>query len=363
MGVSSGAVPLERLVGQPPILNYAANQQQVSQIDRTGVYDYLQLTLSYTLTLAGYSAAPSIVGSNPIEQALNLIQNVTLTSSGNAAGATTDTNVNTDLLTLAVYQYYYGKGYNPGVAVAVSANGAYNFQMGVKIQFIDPWSNKSGLTRLDARLLSQLNLSVTWRDQTSQVTGGTGGTAAISAGQVVLTVREWQNVAEQLRPWIRISDRKLPITNQTNALQVQGVPIGQVLRRELLQGIVPAAAGYNYGWSSEAAFGSTGQAQGPMWQLLLNNSTRVLNSALSSIQSDNPQLLEINTNVWGSNAGAIPGWQVYEPARNKQLANAIPMWGIQRADDYIDVAAPGGNGSYLKFTDVEVCGATVADLS
>jgi hypothetical protein len=34
------------------------------------------------------------------------------------------------------------------------------------------------------------------------------------------------------------------------------------------------------------------------------------------------------------------------------------MWGIQKADDYIDVAAPGTYGSYYKFTDVEIVGAT-----
>jgi len=362
MGVSSGAVLLDRLVGQPPILNFAANQQQVSQIDRTGVYDFLQLTLSYTATLAGYSTLPSMVGSNVYEQVLNLIQNVTLTSSGNAAGATTDTNVNTDLLTLAAYQYYYSNGTVPGVPFSTLSNAAFNVTAAAKIMFTDPWSNKSELTRLDSRLLSQLNLSVTWRDYTSVVTGGVAGTTTISNGQIVLTVREWQNVTEAVRPWIRLSDRKQAITNQQNGQLFQGVPIGNVLRRELLQGIVPAASGYNYGWSSAAAFGSTGQAQGPMWKLLLNNSTPVLNTALSTLVTDNPQLLGITSNAWGTTQGAIPGWFIYEPARNKKLANAIPMWGIQRADDFIDVAAPGTYGSYAKITDAEVVGATIEQL-
>jgi hypothetical protein len=39
----AGSIPLDRLVGQPNILNYVPNQQQISQIDRTGLYYFLQL--------------------------------------------------------------------------------------------------------------------------------------------------------------------------------------------------------------------------------------------------------------------------------------------------------------------------------
>lgn len=359
----AGSVPLDRLVGQPPILNFAANQQQVSQIDRTGLYDFLKLNLSFTATNAGYSAQPTAVGSNGYEQVCNLIQNVTLTATGNAAGATTDTLVNTDFVTLAIYQYYYSNGTLPGTPFTAFANSAQNVSAVVKVNFIDPWSNKSTLTRLDSRLLSQLQLSVTWRDATSYAAGGSGGTTAISAGQVVLSVREWQNVPQTLRPWLRLSDRKQQSVAQQNAQQFQGVPIGNVIRRELIQGIVPAVSGYNYGWSSAAAFGSTGQAQGPMYQLLINNSTKVLNESFSDILADNPQLLGITQNAWGTLNGAIPGWYVYEPARQKKTSQSLPMWGVNRADNYIDIAAPGDFGSYVKITDIEMVGATPTILA
>jgi hypothetical protein len=39
------------------------------------------------------------------------------------------------------------------------------------------------------------------------------------------------------------------------------------------------------------------------------------------------------------------------------------MWGVNRADNYIDVAGPGPNGSYLKITDIELVGATPQTLS
>jgi len=354
----AGSVPLDHLIGQPNVLTYAPNQQQISLIDRTGLYDYLQMSLSYTATLAGYTTQPTMVGSNTYEAVLNMIQNVTLTATANSSGATSDTLVNTDLLTLAVYQYYYSGGFLPGTPFSTFSNGAFNVSAAVKINFMDPWSTKGGLTRLDARLLSTLQLSMTWRDATSFAAGGTAGTATVSNAQVVLTVREWQNIRERIRPYVRLQDRKAPITNQQNALQVQGVPVGQVLRRELLQGIVPQVSGYNYGWSSEAAFGSTGQLQGPMWKLLSNNSVPLLNTSLASIVADNPQLLKLPLNAWGTLAGAIPGWQIYEPSRNKSVANSIPMWGVQRADDYIDVASPGTYGSYYKFTDIELVGMT-----
>jgi hypothetical protein len=61
--------------------------------------------------------------------------------------------------------------------------------------------------------------------------------------------------------------------------------------------------------------------------------------------------------------GAIPGWYVYEPARQRKVSQSLPMWGINRADNYIDVAPPGGNGSYLKITDMELVGATQATLA
>jgi|GEM_PF-5510966 len=359
----AGSIPLDHLIGQPNILNFAANQQSVSQMDRTGLYDFLLLTLSYTATNAGYSAQSTMVGSNFYEQVLNLVQNVTLTATANSAGGTTDTVCNTDLLSLAVYQYYYSGGTIPGTPFSSFSNAAFNVSAGVKIPFVDPWSNKPGLTRMDARLLSQLQLQVNWRDSTAVAAGGTGGTTTISNAQIVVTVREWQNVPQRIRPWQRISFRQQQIVSQQNALQWNNVPVQQVLRREFLQGIVPAVAGYNYGWSSAAAFGSTGQAQGPMYQLKLNNTVPVLNTALSALIQDNPELLELTNNAWGSVNGAIPGWYVYEPARNKRLSNAIPMWGINTASNYIDVAAPGTYGSYVRFTDVEIVGATEADLT
>lgn len=359
----AGSVPLDRLVGQPPILTYAPNQQQVSQIDRTGLYDFLKLNLSFTAVLAAYTTPPTNVGSNGYESVLNLIQNVTLTATGNAAGSTTDTMINTDLVTLGVYQYYYSSGTQAGNPLGTLANGSQSPTAIVKAFFVDPWSNKGTMTRLDSRLLSQLNLSVSWRDPTSFGAGGVAGTTTINNGQVVISVREWQNVPQTIRPWLRLSDRKVQIVAQQNAQQVQGVPIGNVIRRELLQGIVPAAAGYNYGWSSAAAFASTGQAQGPMFQLLINNSTKVLNESLADLIGDNAQLLHITNNAWGTLQGSIPGWYVYEPARQKKVSQSLPMWGVNRADNYIDVAPPGGNGSYLKITDLELVGATAATLS
>lgn len=359
----AGSIPLDRNVGQPPILNYAANQQQISQIDRTGLYDFLKLNLTFTATNATYSTQPTAVGSNGYEQVLNMIQNVTLTATGNAAGATTDALVNTDGTTLGVYQYYYNGGTIPGTPFVTFTNAAQNVGASIKVFFIDPWSNKSTLTRLDSRLLSQLQLSVSWRDTTSYAAGGTGGTTTITNGQIVLSVREWQNVPQRLRPWLRMSDRKIQTVAQSNAVDYQGVPIGNVLRRELMQGIVPAVTGYNYGWSSAAAFNSTGQAQGPMWQLLINNSTKVLNDTLANIASGNPQLFSITNNAWGTLAGAIPGWFIYEPALQKKLNQSLPMWGVNRADDLVDTAAPGSFGSFIKFTDVELVGATASTLS
>jgi hypothetical protein len=359
----AGSVPLDRLIGQPPVLNYAANQQTISQIDRTGLYDFLKLNLSYSVTYAAYSTPPSSVGSSAWESTLNLIQNVTLTATGNAAGSTTDTMVNTDFWTLAVYQYYYSGAALPGgTPLGTPANGTQSTAAAAKIFFIDPWSNKGTMTRLDARLLSQLNLSVSWRDPSSFSTGGVAGTTTLSAAQVVLSVREWQNVPQIIRPWLRMSDRKQQIIAQQNAQQVQAVPIGNVIRREMLQGIVPAVTGYNYGWTSAAAFGSTGQAQGPMFQLLLNNSIKVLNQSLANLVADNIQLLNLVGNALGTAGGAIPGWYVYEPARQKKVSQSLPMWGINRADNYIDVAPPGAFGSYLKITDLELVGATQATL-
>ena len=359
----AGSVPLDRLVGQPPVLAFAANQQQVSQIDRTGLYDFIKLNLSFSALYAAYTTPPTMVGSNGYESVLNLIQNVTLTATGNAAGSTTDTMINTDLVTLGVYQYYYSNGVLPGNPLNAPANGSQVGSAVVKAFFVDPWSNKGTMTRLDSRLLSQLNLSISWRDATSIATGGVGGTTTINNGQVVLSVREWQNVPQTIRPWLRTSDRKIQIVSQQNALQVQGVPIGNVIRRELLQGIQPAAPGYNYGWTFPAVFGSTGQAQGPMFQLLINNSTKVLNESILNLQGDNPQLLGITQNAWGTLSGAIPGWYVYEPARQKKVSQSLPMWGVNRADNYVDVSGPGPNGSYLKITDVELVGATPQTLS
>lgn len=355
----AGSIPLDRLIGQPNILAYQANQQTLSQIDRTGLYDFLKLNYSATFTLAGYTTLPVMVGSNAQEQANNMIQNVTLTATGNAAGAASDTICNTDFWTLAAYQAMYSGTVNATVSSAGTiANAAFNVASTTKIPFVDPWSNKPTMTRLDARLLSTLNLSISWRDATSFVSGGVAGTTAVSNAQCVISVREWQNTAQIGRPWMRLQDRKQTITAQQNALLVQGVPIGNVIRRQLLQGIVPQVTGYNYGWTSTAAFGSTGQAQGPMNALIINNSTQILNESLANLTADNAQLLNLPSAFWGA-----LGWFVYEPARQKKTSQSIPMWGINRADNKIDVAAPGSFGSYLKYTDIEIVGATPAQLA
>jgi hypothetical protein len=303
------------------------------------------------------------VGSSTQEAFWNLIQSVNLTATANAAGATSDNLCNTDAFTLAVYQYLYSKGLVSSNAQQVlgTSNGAYPVTGGVKINFLDPWSNVPTLTRLDARLLANLQLSIGFRDQTAIVAGGVAGTATLTNAQVVLTVREWQNVPEVIRPYLKISNRQAPIVNQTNALDVQGIPTGNLLRRELLQGIVPAVAGYNYGWSSPAAFGATGQAQGPMWGIKTNNSVQLVNTPLNANVLDLLQLLGVAASGAPQTAGGITyGWYGYEPARNKAFSASIPMWGVQKADDYIDVAAPGTYGSYYRFTDFEIVGATPA---
>jgi hypothetical protein len=76
----------------------------------------------------------------------------------------------------------------------------------------------------------------------------------------------------------------------------------------------------------------------------------------------NVSLLNLQPSGWGSPNGAIPGWYIYEPAQQKKLSQALPMWGINRADDLIDVAAPGTYGSYVRMTDLEVVGATEQQL-
>jgi hypothetical protein len=363
----AGSVPLDRLIGQPPILNYAANQQQVSQLDRTGLYDFIKMNVSYEVDVAAGASTAPFVGLSGFEAMLNLIQNVTLTATGNAAGSTTDTMINTDFITLAVYQYYYSNSCLPGAALTNLVPNSVQFPNPiVKLFFIDPWSNKGTMTRLDSRLLGQLNLSVSWRDGSAI---GTGGEVTVPTGQMVLSVREWQNVPQTIRPWLRMSDRKFQIVSQQNAMQFQGVPIGNVIRREIYQGILIGAPGYNYGWSNSSVFASTGQAQGPMAQLLINNTIKVLNEPFNGIAGDDCQLLGLSNNAWsstmntGAAPGALPGWFVYEPARQKKVSQSLPMWGVNRADNYMDVAAPGSSGSYVKITDLELVGATAETLS
>ena len=113
--------------------------------------------------------------------------------------------INTDFVTLGVYQYYYSNGALPGLPLSTPANGSQSATAIVKAFFVDPWCNKGTMTRLDSRLLSQLNLSVSWRDATAIATGGTGGTTTLNNAQVVLSVREWQNVPQTIRPWLRTS--------------------------------------------------------------------------------------------------------------------------------------------------------------
>jgi hypothetical protein len=330
---------VDRLIGNPTVVNFAAGSNVQQQLQDNYAMEHLAFRLTGTLTLAGYSAAPTKL----VESTENLIQFLQLTATGNSAGATTDQLINVDAALLA-FKTRLMEGTAPTRVDVATANGAYAFETNFKHHFIDPRSDASALTMLYTSMLSSLTAAYQFRDATAMVTGGTGGTATLTGVQITVQSREYLGrMAPSPSPYVKLSQRKFNIVQSQNGFDCDRVPVSNILRREYFKGMLGAN---NYSDPSDTIFGATGKPEGPHLTLQINNATTKLDQVYQQIRNDNKTLFGVET---------IPaGYAVYEPARSRKLRSSIPMVGVGRADNYIDVNFTGGSTNTIQITDEEL---------
>ncbi len=341
-------VAVDRIVGNPLVINFAPNANVQQQLQDNYAMEFIASRLTGILTLAGYSAAPA----KYVESLENLISSFQLQATGNSAGATTDQLTNVDAPVLA-FKTRIMEGTQPTRTDVGTANGTYAFESNWKNYFVDPRSNASRLTTLFTSMLSSLTLALQFRDQTAMVYGGTGGTATLSGVQVTNQTREYLGLTPPApSPYVKLSQRTFNILQQQNAYDCNRVPVGNVLRRQYFKGIVGPV---NFADPSDSAFAATGQPEGPHVQLSLNNATTKLNQVYQQLRADNKTLFAVEV---------MPtGYAVYEPARNRKLASSVPMQNVANADNYIDVGFTSGSINTIQITDEEIVGLTAAQYS
>jgi hypothetical protein len=343
-----GILAVDRLIGNPSVVNFAAGQPVQQQLQDSYAMEHLAMRLTGQLVLDSYSTPPAKLA----ESIENLIQSLGLSATGSGPGATTDQLTNTD------FAFHYFKtrmmeGTPPTRIDVGTANGTYLFETNAKHYFVDPRSNASRLSTLFTALLSSLTATYQFRDATAVVTGGVAGTATLSNVQLIVQSREYLGLTPPSpSPYVKLSQRIFNVIQSQNGLDCNRVPTGNVLRRQYFKGLLGANS---YSDPSDTVFGATGKPEGPHITLSINNATTKLDQVYQAIRVDNKLLFGVET---------IPaGYAIYEPARNRKLGSSIPMAGVANADNYIDVNYTGGSVNTIQITDEEIVKLSAAQFN
>ena len=334
-----GVLAVDSIVGNPTVVGVAPNATVQQQLQNNYAMEHLHFRMTGTLTLASYTANPA----KYVESLENLISSIQLQATGNTANATSNQLCNVDAAFLA-FKTRLMEGTAPFRTDVGTSNGAYAFETNFKRYFVDPRSNRGSLFRLFTSYLSSLNATYYFRDPSAMVYGGTGGTATMSGVQITVQARQYLGLnPPNPSPWVRETQRTTSITQQTNGLDLNRVPVGNILRRQYFKGMVGAVP---YADPSDAIFAATGKPEGPHVALRLNNTITVLDQVYAQMRADDKTLFGIE---------ALPtGYAVFEPARNGALVNSIPMGNVANADNLIDVGYTAGSINTLQVTDEEL---------
>jgi hypothetical protein len=85
-------IAVDTLVGNPLVVNFAANANVQQQLQNNYAIEFLALRMTGTATLASYTTNPA----KYVESLENLIASFQLQATGRSAGATTDQLCNVD---------------------------------------------------------------------------------------------------------------------------------------------------------------------------------------------------------------------------------------------------------------------------
>jgi hypothetical protein len=323
---------VDEIIGNPQVINFAPNQILNSIMPNTAVEDHWDLLLEGTLTLAGYTTAPSKF----VEDLENLIYTVQVSASAAVPGGVNEVFKNCD----AAYFRFITNLYTQQDVTRTdigTANGAYDFLTTPRINFGDPIAVDAKTGKLcgskywlDARLLSAsgLQLNVGFRDQTAMVYGGVAGTATLSNTSVQVKARHYFGIPNQTaqgatiaRLYLREVQQQYPVLQTGISQQFTNLRTGAVLHRLTLKGLVaPSTTGVSFADPSDLPLGSNFTREaGPLLVLQVNNNAYTpLSSVYSQLQNADVKLFKL-ANVWRA------GYNVFEPSTSHSIQGMLNL--------------------------------------
>ncbi|HEY1939485.1 MAG TPA: hypothetical protein VGJ33_16265 [Candidatus Angelobacter sp.] len=337
---------VDRIAGDPLNIGFSANATAVQKIDKGyQVLAYMDVRLTGTLTLAGYTVPPTKL----VESLENLISNMTVSATGKGSASTIGTIKSCD----AAYYFRMTQFLESTLGVRVDVgtnNSAYNFETNFRVYFALPPRMRriASLTAaelwnthvFDARFVSNFTNAFNWRDQTAMVTGGTGGTATLSNVLVTVQVREitgWPshdaNKKPIIRPFVKEEQLLFDVTQTQQAKLMKDFPTGNIYRRITFKGTVGANP---FSDPSDLPFANTSRTEGPHLTLKENNAFVFADFIYQQQRNENKKIFGIET---------MPaGYVVWEPSGGRNTK------GVERLDFLPDVNFTGGQTNEIQAT-------------
>src|ERR1700722_9895176 len=133
MSSQAAALPVDEIIGNPYILGFSANQVVESDMPRNAVEEYWDLYLNGTLTLSGYSTAPTAY----VEAVENLVYSVIVNANAAVKGGVNEAFKSIDLPYLRFITNMY-TGQDVTRTNIGTGNAAYNFASTPRLWFTDP---------------------------------------------------------------------------------------------------------------------------------------------------------------------------------------------------------------------------------
>lgn len=324
---------VDRTVGAPAAAGYAANAQVDQDLPRVAVYDSLWIRVNGTLTNTGYAGAPTKFAETP----MNIVQSLQVI----ATGSLQDTIKSIDL-PWAYRQTQFLEGTAPFTSDVGTTNAAFAFECGARLYFRNMRSVNPLATLLDARRLSGLTLRTIWRDQTSLVTGGSGGSSALSATQLTAIAREYYDMpaaaANAKFAYLKEQQRSFAIAGSQQEYLISNLPVGNRYRRICFKGTVGSTT---FADNSDALFNLAASQN----VKIRDGSTFPLNVGYFAQRAEDKQLYRVE---------AMPaGYCVWEPVKLGTDAEMYDARAKRQLEALVDVNFTGGQTNTLQLTTVE----------
>jgi hypothetical protein len=349
-GTVSAVRPLavDAVFGDPLVVGAQLNNATIQRMQDNYAWEQMRFRLTGTLTLAGYSTAPTKF----VESIENLISSLQLSATGKGQGAANNQLCNVD----AAFLYWKTaamKGVAPYRVDVGTANGAYNFETNFTRFFKDPNNSISRFFVLNTALLNTLNVQAQWRDQTAMVTGGVAGTATLSNVQYSVTARRFLNWPQQAaNPYVTETQRPFQILATAPLFPCRQIPVGQILNRQWFKALVGSTS---FADPSGVLIANSSKPEGGHIQTVINNATYIQDNPAPALTAD-------DSTEWKLSPWPV-GYYEWEPARNGNIRNRPVLTNVQNADNYIDVTFQEGSLNNIVITDEQLVGVSAQQLA